>query len=211
MIAVIDYGAGNIRSISRGLNAAGAETVVVEHGDEIGDVDALVLPGVGHAGHLMQSLRDRGFDSAIASAVERGIPYLGVCVGLQIMYGPQEEGGAHGLGLLPGRVIHLPRTLKTPHMGWSQVSAVRNSPFGPEGYNEYFYYVHSFAAENADSDVVVATTDYGVTFPAVVIRDHLWGCQFHPEKSAEPGIAFLRSFVDYANERAGAPSLAAAG
>jgi glutamine amidotransferase len=211
MIAVIDYGAGNIRSISRGLNAAGSETVVVEHGDQIGNVDALVLPGVGHAGHLMNSLAERGFDSAIKSAVERGVPFLGVCVGLQIMYGKQEEGDTFGLDLIPGRVVHLPRTLKTPHMGWSLVTASKDSPFGGAGYADYFYYVHSFAAEDADGDAVVATTDYGVTFPAVVIRDHLWGCQFHPEKSADPGIAFLRSFVDYVGTRSRQPETAAVG
>jgi glutamine amidotransferase len=201
MIAVIDYGAGNIRSISRGLNAAGADTVVVEHGQQIGDVDALVLPGVGHAGHLMQSLQDRSFDTAITSAVEQGIPFLGICVGLQIMFGKQEEGDTYGLGLIPGRVVHLPRTLKTPHMGWSLVNATRDSGFGPTGYSDYFYYVHSFAAEDADGDAVVATTDYGVSFPAVVIQDHLWGCQFHPEKSSEPGIAFLRAFVSCVQSR----------
>jgi len=211
VIAVIDYGAGNIRSISRGLNAAGSETIVVEHGDEIRDVDALVLPGVGHAGHLMNSLVERGFDSAIKSAVDRGIPFLGVCVGLQIMYGKQEEGDTFGLGLIPGRVIHLPRTLKTPHMGWSLVTATKDSPFGATGYSDFFYYVHSFAAEEANGIPVVATTDYGVTFPAVIIRDHLWGCQFHPEKSADPGIAFLRSFVDYVETRTRQPETAAVG
>lgn len=211
MIAVIDYGAGNIRSISRGLNAAGSETVVVEHGDQIGDVAGLVLPGVGHAGHLMQSLRDRSFDSAIMQAVDRGIPFLGVCVGLQIMYGKQEEGDTFGLGLLPGEVVHLPRTLKTPHMGWSLVTAVRDSPFGRSGWSDYFYYVHSYAAAESQGEAVVATTDYGVTFPAVVIQDHLWGCQFHPEKSSDAGIAFLRAFIDFTRTRVPQAETAAIG
>lgn len=201
MIAVIDYGAGNIHSISRGLEAAGGSATVVDHGDQVGEVDALVLPGVGHAGHLMQSLRERRLDQAILQAVDRGVPFLGVCVGLQIMYGKQEEGDTIGLGLLPGGVVHLPRTLKTPHMGWSLVTATQDSALGPSGKSEYYYYVHSFAAENPDDSFVVATTDYGVTFPAVVIKDHLWGCQFHPEKSSTAGIGFLSLFVSYVNSR----------
>lgn len=197
MIGVIDYGAGNIRSISRGLAAAGGEVYVAETGDELANADALVLPGVGHAGQLMRALADRGFDRAIMDAVARGVPYLGICVGLQIMFEDQEEGGTRGLGILPGRVQHLPREHKTPHMGWSLVSAVKDSPFGHEGYSNYFYFVHSYAAAESDLDSIVAVTDYGVRFPSVIIKDHLWGCQFHPEKSSTSGISFLGKFVDY--------------
>lgn len=199
MIGVIDYGAGNIRSISRGLEAAGAKVFVADRGRDLADADAIVLPGVGHAGHLMQSLRDREFDSAILEAVAAGTPYLGICVGLQIMYGDQEEGNARGLGLLPGSVAHLPRDLKTPHMGWSLVTAREDSSFGSRGHSDYFYFVHSYAAANLEHEAVVATTDYGLTYPSVVIQDHLWGCQFHPEKSAAAGINFLRAFVTHVN------------
>jgi glutamine amidotransferase len=197
MIGVIDYGAGNIRSASKGLNAAGAEVIVAERGEDLTNVDAIVLPGVGHAGQLMKALEDRGFDRAIRDAVAAGRPFLGICVGLQIMYGSQEEGDGFGLGLLPGRVAHLPRTLKTPHMGWSQVEAVQDSPFGAIGAHDYYYFVHSYAAEMSDSTAIVGTTTYGVTFPAVVIQNHLWGCQFHPEKSADAGIRFLSAFADF--------------
>ena len=202
MIGVIDYGAGNIRSISRGLAAAGGDAVVAEHGRELAAADAIVLPGVGHAGQLMNALQARGFDTAILDAVAAGTPFLGICVGLQIMFGWQEEGNTQGLGLLPGAVRHLPRTLKTPHMGWSQVTAITDSPFGTKGDSDFFYFVHSYAAHGANSEAVVATTDYGVTYPSVVIKDHLWGCQFHPEKSSTAGIAFLATFVDFVRESA---------
>jgi imidazole glycerol-phosphate synthase subunit HisH len=208
MIGVIDYGAGNIRSISRGLIEAGAEVQVFERGDQMTGVDAIVLPGVGHAGQLMGALRAGGFDTAINQSVAQGVPFLGICVGLQIMFGAQEEGNGHGLGLLPGNVVHLPRTLKTPHMGWSEVEAVRESPIGPVGFKDFFYFVHSYAAVNTSNPAVVATTTYGATFPSVVIQDHLWGCQFHPEKSSTAGIAFLASFVSYVNVRR--PALIAA-
>jgi len=197
MIGVIDYGAGNIRSITRGLEAAGAEVFIARQGVELVDADAIVLPGVGHAGQLMKALEDRGFDRTVLDAVDGGTPFLGICVGMQIMFGNQEEGNGRGLGLLSGEVRHLPRELKTPHIGWSQVTAVIDSPFGPAGATDHYYFVHSYAAGNADPVAVVATTDYGVTYPSVVIKDHLWGCQFHPEKSSTAGIAFLRTFVNY--------------
>jgi imidazole glycerol-phosphate synthase subunit HisH len=211
MIAVIDYGAGNIRSISRGLAAAGADVYVAEHGRDFARADAIVLPGVGHAGHLMKSLEARAMDNAIVTAVEAGIPFLGICVGLQIMFGDQEEGNTQGLRLLPGEVRHLPRQLKTPHMGWSLVKATKDSPYGAIGHSDYFYFVHSFAAVNSNLDAVVATTDYGMTYPSIVIRDHLWGCQFHPEKSSRAGIEFLGKFVAYVQTEAPARKAIAAG
>jgi glutamine amidotransferase len=197
MIGVIDYGAGNIRSISRGLEAAGAEVFVADQGRKLAGADAIVLPGVGHAGQLMKALQARAMTRAILDAVAAGTPFLGICVGLQIMFGKQEEGDTEGLGLLPGEVRHLPRDLKTPHMGWSLVTATRNSAFGAAGSSDYYYFVHSYAAVDSELEAVVATTDYGRTFPSVVIKDHLWGCQFHPEKSSTAGLAFLGKFVDY--------------
>lgn len=204
MIGVIDYGAGNIRSISRGLEAAGGPVFVADQGHQLAGADAIVLPGVGHAGQLMKALESRRMDRAILDGVAAGTPFLGICVGLQIMFGHQEEGNTQGLGLLPGEVRHLPRHLKTPHMGWSLVTAVKDSPFGSIGRSEYFYFVHSYAAFNTALDAVVATTEYGTKYPSVVIQDHLWGCQFHPEKSSTAGLAFLRTFVDYV--RAQTPS-----
>jgi glutamine amidotransferase len=210
MIGVVDYGAGNIRSISRGLAAAGGDVFVAEHGRDLAPADAIVLPGVGHAGQLMKALQARGMDTAILDAVAAGTPFLGICVGLQIMFDRQEEGNTRGLGLLAGEVRHLPRTLKTPHMGWSQVTAITESPFGARGDSDYYYFVHSYAAHEANPEAVVATTDYGVTYPSVVIKDHLWGCQFHPEKSSTSGIAFLAKFLDFVRESAPARKAIAA-
>ena len=205
MIGIIDYGAGNIRSISRGLIAAGADVVVSDNADEIAAADAIVLPGVGHAGQLIGSLERLGMDEAIASGTANGRPYLGICVGLQIMFEQQEEGNKNGLGLLPGRVSHLPRGLKTPHIGWSEVETVRESPVAPVGSRDFYYFVHSYAADGVDEQDIVATTTYGRSFPSVVMRDHVWGCQFHPEKSSTAGIEFLRAFVEYVDSRAAAP------
>ena len=202
MIGIIDYGAGNIRSISRGLAEAGADVVVSDNAEEIAAADAIVMPGVGHAGQLIGSLKRLGMDEAIAAAAAAGKPYLGICVGLQIMFEEQEEGNKHGLGLLPGRVSHLPRGLKTPHIGWSDVETVRANPIAPVGQHDFYYFVHSYAADGVDERDIVATTTYGRTFPSVVIRDHIWGCQFHPEKSSTAGIEFLGSFADYVNARA---------
>lgn len=209
MIGIIDYGAGNIRSISRGLVEAGADVVVSDNADEIATADAIVLPGVGHAGQLIGSLERLGMDEAIAASTAAGKPYLGICVGLQIMFEEQEEGNKHGLGLLPGRVTHLPRGLKTPHIGWSDVETVRENPVATVGQHEYFYFVHSYAADGVDEADIVATTTYGRTFPSVVIRDHIWGCQFHPEKSSTAGIEFLRGYADYVHARARTTTAAA--
>jgi glutamine amidotransferase len=210
VIGVIDYGAGNIRSISRGLIAAGTDVVVSDNADVVAAADAIVLPGVGHAGQLINSLERLGMDQAIATGVEAGKPYLGICVGLQIMFEQQEEGNKRGLGLLPGHVSHLPPGLKTPHIGWSEVESVRESPLAPAGKRDFYYFVHSYAADGVEERDVVATTTYGRTFPSVVMRDHIWGCQFHPEKSSTAGIEFLRGFVDYVNARAVASTEVAA-
>jgi glutamine amidotransferase len=211
MIGVVDYGAGNIRSISRGLVHAGAEVKVAQTGDELAGVDAIVLPGVGHAGQLMRSLVERGFDRAIKQGIDDGTPYLGICVGLQIMFDRQEEGAGHGLAVFPGDVQHLPRTLKTPHMGWSLVTATRDSPFASAGQQDYYYFVHSYSAVETGLESVVAVTEYGVTFPSVLIQDHVWGCQFHPEKSSTAGLAFLAKFVQFARDRVPMSEAMAAG
>jgi glutamine amidotransferase len=202
VIGIIDYGAGNIRSISRGLAEAGADVVVSDNAEVIASAEAIVLPGVGHAGQLIGSLERLGMDKAIAASTAAGKPYLGICVGLQIMFEEQEEGNKHGLGLLPGRVTHLPRGLKTPHIGWSDVETIRDSPVSTVGQHDYFYFVHSYAGDGVDERDIVATTTYGRTFPSVVIRDHIWGCQFHPEKSSAAGIEFLRAFAGYVDSRA---------
>lgn len=201
MIGVIDYGAGNLHSLARAIVHVGGEALVSADPNELAAQDAIVLPGVGHAGQLLDRLRHLEMDRAILDAISRGVPFFGICIGMQIMFGDQEEGGATGLGLLPGRVRHLRPGVKAPHMGWNLAKLTRDSLLGDEGAERYFYFVHSFVADDVSPDDVVATTSYGETFPSAVIRDHLWGTQFHPEKSADNGMALLRSFVQMVEAR----------
>ena len=210
MIGVIDYGAGNLHSLARGIVHVGGEALVSSDPDELSAQDAIVLPGVGHAGQLLDRLRHLGMDRAILDAVDRGVPFLGICIGMQIMFGDQEEGGATGLGLLPGRVRHLSPGVKAPHMGWNLARLTRESPLGDEGDERYYYFVHSFVADDASPIDVAATTTYGETFPSVVIRDHLWGTQFHPEKSADNGMDLLGAFVRMVAARTPVPAGATA-
>ena len=195
MIGVIDYGAGNLHSLARGIVHVGGEALVSSDPDELAEQDAIVLPGVGHAGQLLDRLRHLGMDRAILDAVDRGTPFFGICIGMQILFGDQEEGGATGLGLLPGRVRHLRPGVKAPHMGWNLTRLRRDSPLGPAGDERYYYFVHSFVVEPDDPAVVAAEADYGVTFPSVVVRDNVWGTQFHPEKSGTDGLALIDRFV----------------
>ena len=210
MIGVIDYGAGNLHSLARGIAHVGGEALVSSDPDELAAQDAIVLPGVGHAGQLLDRLRHLGMDRAILEAIDRGVPFFGICIGMQIMFGDQEEGGATGLGLLPGRVRHLSPGVKAPHMGWNLARLTRASPLGDEGDTRHYYFVHSFVADDASPDDVAATTTYGETFPSVVIRDHLWGTQFHPEKSADNGMELLRAFVGMVAARTPVPAGATA-
>jgi imidazole glycerol-phosphate synthase subunit HisH len=204
MIAVIDYGAGNLRSIRRALERAGAEVVVTDRPEDIAAADAVVLPGVGAAAHAMDRLDEMGLTQPIRDSVASGRPFLGICLGMQLLFGHQEEGDAEGLGLIPGRVRSLPDAVKVPHMGWNEATVVNPGPLGEAGERCFYYFVHSFVAEPDDPAVVAAATDYGVPFPAVVVRDNVWGTQFHPEKSGEDGLALIDRFVATVNGDTGA-------
>jgi imidazole glycerol-phosphate synthase subunit HisH len=195
-VAVLDYGAGNLRSVEKSLQRAGADAFVTDSAARAAGTDALVVPGVGHFGQCARALRDAGFEGLLHDAVAAGTPVLGVCVGMQILYGGSEEDpGAEGLGLLPGHVRRLPGDVRVPHMGWNTLHAVRPDPIleGLEGARCYF--VHSFYADPADDAHVIATTDYGPGFPSVVRVGNVVGVQFHPEKSAEVGRRLLGNFV----------------
>jgi imidazole glycerol-phosphate synthase subunit HisH len=202
MIAVIDYGAGNLRSISRALESAGAEVVVTSDPDVVRAADAVVLPGVGHAGHSVEQLTKLGMPAAIAAVVASGRQFLGICVGMQVMFEEQEEGGNRGLGLLPGRVRSIAAEVKVPHMGWNSSRVTKDGPLGTEGDEDFFYFVHSFIAEPTDPADIAATVDYGERFPSVVVRNNIWGTQFHPEKSGDAGLKLIRAFVDVVNKKA---------
>jgi glutamine amidotransferase len=202
MIAVIDYGAGNLRSIRRALEAAGATTVVTDDPAVVVDADAVVLPGVGNAGHAVDRLKQIGMDRAIHRVVDAGKPFLGICVGMQVLFEHQEEGNTQGLGLLPGRVRSLVGPVKVPHMGWNRSRVVREGPAGDLGDDPYVYFVHSYIAEPADEADIAAATHYGEEFPSIVVRNNVWGTQFHPEKSGRDGLEFIRRFVAQLDEAA---------
>lgn len=193
-IAVLDYGAGNLRSVQRALERVGATAHVITAAAEATGVDALVVPGVGHFDACVRQLRAQGFEPLLAEWAARQRPVLGVCVGLQILFDASEEGAEPGLGLLPGTVRRLPDHVVVPHMGWNVLSAVRDDPLmrGVDGAHAYF--VHSYAPE-ADGDHVVATSFHGTTFGAVVRAGTVVGTQFHPEKSADVGRRVLANFL----------------
>lgn len=205
MIAVIDYGAGNLRSIQRALEAAGAETTVTSNPEVVRAADAVVLPGVGHAGHSVDRIISLGIDVAIRDVVESGKPFLGICVGMQVLFDDQEEGGGKGFGLLPGRVRAIPESVKTPHMGWNRSRIIKDGPLGAAGDERHFYFVHSYVAEPSDPDDVVAVVEYGETYPSIVVRDNVWGMQFHPEKSGADGLALIERFVNTVQQQSAQP------
>ncbi|MBI4297878.1 MAG: imidazole glycerol phosphate synthase subunit HisH [Chloroflexi bacterium] len=197
MIAVVDYGAGNLRSVVKAIQHLGYEVRVTSSPQEMREAPALILPGVGAAADAMASLERLGLIPALKEAVAEGKPFLGVCLGLQLLFDSTEEGGGGPcLGILPGRVRRLPPGLKVPHMGWNQVRFAKNHPVFqgiPDGSN--FYFVHSYYPEPDDPDIVVAKTDYGVTFASAIARDNLIATQFHPEKSGETGLLIYKNFL----------------
>ncbi len=208
-LALIDYGAGNLRSIGRALTLAGADVCVVAHPDTGEHYDGLVLPGVGAFGAAMTRLQAAGFPDWIRAQVAAGIPLLGVCLGMQLLFARSEESPeSDGLGLLAGDVTRLPAGLKVPHMGWNQLSLRRPSPL-LEGVADgsHVYFVHSYVARPTDEGDVIATTAYGGEFPAAIQRDRLAGVQFHPEKSGAAGQRLLRSVVAWIGAGANAGTL----
>ena len=195
-IAVLDYGIGNLRSAEKALQHVGADARLVTTAGDAEGATGVVLPGVGAFGRCMEALRETGLDKAAISAGERGTPFLGVCVGTQLLYDASEESpGVTGLGILPGTVVRLPEGVKRPQMQWNALRIRRSTPLlDGLGTSPWVYFVHSFLAP--DSEEVVATCDYGVEVPAVIERDRLWATQFHPEKSADAGLRLLANFVE---------------
>ncbi|MBI2422050.1 MAG: imidazole glycerol phosphate synthase subunit HisH [Candidatus Hydrogenedentes bacterium] len=202
MIAIVDYGMGNLRSAQKGLERAGQPAIITHDPAVIGEADAVVLPGVGAFKDCYEGLCEKELDQPVIAAARSGKPFLGICVGLQLLFEFGEEGeGSPGLGIFPGRVVRFSPAretgLKVPHMGWNQVRPSGHGA-GPlvEALREcpYTYFVHSYYAQPADPDLVLATCHYGIDFPAMVGRDNVFAVQFHPEKSQQAGIRLLEAF-----------------
>ena len=204
LVAVLDYGIGNLRSAQKALERVGADARLTADSGLIADADAVVLPGVGAFGACMDALRDCRLDEVAVAAANDDRPFLGVCVGMQMLYeGSEESPDAVGLGVLSGRLRLLPDTVKRPQMQWNLVDVRRPSRlFATVEDPVWLYFVHSYAAD-ADGESVIATCDYGGTVAAAVERDGLWATQFHPEKSGTVGLELLRGFVDAARLKVG--------
>lgn len=205
MTTIIDYGIGNLRSLHKAFAAAGVEAVRTDDPARIAEAERLVLPGVGAFGACASELQRRGLGDLVLERVEAGVPLLGVCVGMQLLFEGSEERGAHeGLGLLPGRVVRFRdgrlgadgERLKVPHMGWNRLHREADHPvLGEEAALPYVYFVHSYHAAPTEPSDVLASVAYGERVPAVVGRGTIVGVQFHPEKSAGAGLAMLRRFA----------------
>jgi glutamine amidotransferase len=197
-IAVIDYGAGNLRSVARALADAGAAPRVVASPDGLRGVGAVVVPGVGAFAPAVRRLAAAGLIEPLRDAARRGVPLIGLCLGMQLLYEGSDEGApAPGLGLLAGRVRRLPPTVKVPHMGWNTLDArTQDALFDGLPPSPHVYFVHSYVAAPVERDTVLAETVYGTPFPAIVRRGAIWGLQFHPEKSSRVGARLLRNLLN---------------
>jgi imidazole glycerol-phosphate synthase subunit HisH len=201
-LVVIDYGAGNLRSVEKALVSLGYQPRVTSDPREVDRASALVLPGVGAAGQIMGSLRQLGMDEAVTDYIASGRPFLGVCMGMQVLFERSEEdGGQECLGVLHGRVRRLGSGLKVPHMGWNAVAQRGEHPMWDGVPDEsYFYFVHSYVVEPADESVQAGCTEYAGPFTSAVARDNVFGTQFHPEKSGRFGLRIYRNFVEWASK-----------
>jgi glutamine amidotransferase len=196
-VALVDYGAGNLRSAARALAAAGSEPVVVTGPEGLRDAEAIVVPGVGAFAPAMARLAAARLIEPMREAARNGVPLIGICLGMQLFYEQSEEGApTPGLGLLAGTVRRLPPGVKVPHMGWNTLEPRTADPvFEALPAQPYVYFVHSYVVAPQESATVVAETEYGVRFPAIVRRGTIWGLQFHPEKSSRTGARLLRNLL----------------
>lgn len=201
MIAIVDYGVGNLFSLKSSFAAIGVEAVVTKDAEVLCAAEKIILPGVGAFGDAMQKLRDSGLDSVVKEECAAGKPLMGICLGMQMLFDKSLEYGEHeGLGLIPGSVVPIrdviPADLKIPHIGWNALRIKAESPilkYVSEG--DCVYFVHSFYAANCDENII-ATAEYGAELTAAVAKDNVYGCQFHPEKSGNVGLSILKAFCE---------------
>ena len=200
MIYIIDYGMGNLRSVQKGFEKVGHQAIVTSDPADVAAAGKVVLPGVGAFEDAMAELRSRRLLEPVLEAINSGRPFLGICLGLQVLFERSYENGVHeGFGVLPGEVVRfdLPPEFSVPHMGWNQLTIPRRPPI-LEGIEEgtYFYFVHSYYVAPQDPEVVAAETDYGGPFCSMIWRDNLYATQFHPEKSQSDGLKILKNFAE---------------
>lgn len=200
MIAIIDYDAGNLRSVEKALLSIGEETIVTRKHDEILAADKVILPGVGAFGDAMRKLKEYGLVDTIHEAVDSGKPFLGICLGLQLLFRRSDESdGVEGLSILPGEILRIPDApgIKIPHIGWNSLEVSEGARlFKGLGENPYVYFVHSYYLKADDDSIVAATAEYGGTLiHASVQKDNVYACQFHPEKSGSVGMQILKNFA----------------
>ena len=201
MIAIIDYDAGNIKSVEKALNFLGQEVTVTGEKEQILAADKVILPGVGAFGDAMATLRSSGLDQVIYDVVEKGTPFLGICLGLQLLFERSDEApGVEGLGVLKGEILRIPDAdgIKIPHMGWNSLHLEHDGRlFRGVEENSYVYFVHSYYLKAADEAIVRASTEYGGThIHASVEKGNVFACQFHPEKSSDVGLRILKNFTE---------------
>jgi imidazole glycerol-phosphate synthase subunit HisH len=196
-VAVLDYGIGNLRSAQKALERVGADAVLTQDATVVSAADAVVLPGVGAFGACMDALRDVQLETVARDAVASGVPFLGICVGMQMLFdGSEEDPGARGLGIIPGEVKWIPSSVQRPQMQWNQLNILRDEPmFNELGEHPWMYFVHSLHGVPTDPDCVTATVQYGDTLNVSFRKGNVFATQFHPEKSAAAGLGLLHNFV----------------
>ncbi len=202
MIAIIDYGMGNLRSVEKGFHKIGVDARVTGNPSIIEDASGIVLPGVGAFRDCIRNLEKASLIESIIRAIEKGKPYLGICLGLQILFTESEEFGlTEGLNLLKGKVVRFrfeKEDLKIPHMGWNNIKIKKRTPLLEDiEDNSFFYFVHSYYVIPEDRGVIATTTDYGLEFTSMIWKDHIFATQFHPEKSQSNGLRILKAFGDF--------------
>jgi len=197
MIAIVDYGMGNLRSVQRAFEYVGTEAIVTAHREAIEAASAVVLPGVGAFGKAMFNLERAGLADVIRQVIAQGRPFLGICLGLQLLFEDSEEMGQHrGLGVFGGQVKRFEVGLKVPQIGWNQIHVQQDSPLlDSVADGSYAYFVHSYYVAPANPEIVLATTDYEIDFASIIGQDNVFGIQFHPEKSQAVGLRILRNFT----------------
>ncbi len=203
MIAVVDYDAGNVKSVEKAIEKLGAKHILTSDPAEIAKADAVILPGVGNFGDCVSKLKERGLDIALKEYAASGKPFLGICVGLQLLFDESEESpGVKGLSILPGKIKKFPASadIKVPQIGWNDIVESKGRLLDGIPAETYFYFVHSFYLECEDSSIVTSRTEYGVTYDSSVEKGNVFATQFHPEKSSDAGLKVLSNFLKIAGE-----------